>query len=229
MSESRPTVAGVLARVIAIAPLNILPLAAVAFIFQLPFIVFPWTESYRSLLMLTGAETYLCLNIAMGWVFATFTFYGAAEALHGRRAGFRDCLVQGILLALPIAPPVFALGFVIGTAFQLHPFAGLAAFSVFALMPFTWAMERHTPLQALRRGLDDAIQYSWLIAPTILVIAAVQLCDEIFWRSYGDVYERWFGKIWHDISLLMQLFVSVLLSCACAVLYDTIRRASERA
>jgi hypothetical protein len=228
MSESRPTVAGVLAQTIAIAPLNILPLAAVALLCQLPFIVFPWTVAYRSLLLLTGAETYLCLNFAMSWVFSTFTFHGAIEAAHGRRVGFRDCLVQGAFLALPIAPPVFVLGFVVGTAFQLHPLAGLATFLVFALMPFTWAVERRTPFRALRRGLDDAIRYPWLIAPTIFTIAAVELCDEIFWRSYGDVYARWLGRIWHDISLLVLLFVSVLLSCACAALYNAIRRDSGR-
>lgn len=229
MRKGQPTVAGVLAQTFAIAPLNILPLATVAFIFQLPFIVLPQTEAYGALLMVTGAENYLCLSFAMSWVFSTFPFHGAIEAREGRRIGLRDCLVQGARLALPIALPVFALGFVVGTAFQLHPLAGLAAFLVFALMPFTWAVERHTPLQALRRGLDDAIQHPWLIASTIFTIAAVQLCDEILWRSYGELSKRWLGQIWHDISVLTQLFVSVLVSCACAVLYDAIRRASKPA
>lgn len=228
MSDKHPTVGGVLAQTIAIAPLNMLPMAMVALVFQLPLIVLPRTEALVSLLPLQSVEGYLYLHNALAWVAATFTFYGAIEALHGRRVGFRDCFVKGVLFALPIALPVFALGFAVGAAWQLHPLAGLGAFLASALMPFTWAMERHAPIRAARRGLDDAIRYPWLIAPTILTVTAVELCQAILWNSNADVYNHWLAGVWNDISLLLQLFVSVLFSCACATLYAAMRRDSER-
>jgi hypothetical protein len=199
-------------------------MAVVTFVFITPFLPLLWNENYLLLLQLANHKTYFCFLTAIGWAAATFVFYGAIAGARGERVGFRECLVKGIRLALPLVLPVFALGLLIGAAFAAHPLAGLVASLFFSLMPITLAVERRGVISALRWSLNRVLDYPWLVSASVLAIGGLGLGVEVVTQLHDDPYIFWPFRLLAEVSRLLAPFVSVLLPCVCVALYVAIRR-----